>query len=279
MNKIHNVGNEEIEINLLLEAIYQKYGYDFRNYSRPSLTRRIGNFLQNSKYQSIAEIIPDLLDDVTVLKNMINAISVTVTEMYRDPDFFKETREKIFPYLKSYPRINIWHAGCATGEEVYSFAIMLFEEQLYDRCNIYATDMNEQSVNIAKEAIFPIDIIKIGTENYRKAGGKHSFTDYYYSKFDRVIIDNNLKNNITFSTHNLVTDGCFNQMHIILCRNVLIYFNKDLQDQVLQLLTKSLLYNGIFCLGPKESIDFSSVSNDFETLSKINKIYKKTKAR
>lgn len=258
-----------------MEAIYQKYGYDFRNYACPSFIRRVNNFLANTKYTCISEMIPDLLRDAALCETLLNSISVTVTEMFRDPEVYKEIREKVAPLLNSFPRINVWHAGCATGEEVYSFAILLKEEGLYDRTNIYGTDMNSSSLTKAREAIFPMEGIQQGTDNYKKSGGSHSFTEYYHAGYGNVILNSSLKENITFLSHNLAVDQVFNQMHLIVCRNVLIYFNRKLQNQVLKLLSDSLIYNGILCLGTKEDIAFSDVKKDFETISKSSKLFKK----
>ncbi len=184
---------EEIEINLLIEALRQKYGYDFSEYSLPSFLRRIDNFLAKTKYKSVSDIIPDILRDGELFIKFLNYISVTVTEMFRDPSIYLEIRKNVIPLLRSFPRINVWHGGCATGEEVYSFAILLKEEGLYERTNIYATDFDPLSLEKAREGIFPIEVIKQGTENYKKSGGKHPFTDYYRAAFEKVILDNSLK--------------------------------------------------------------------------------------
>ena len=266
----------EIETQLLIDAVYLKYGYDFRDYACPSLTRRIHNFMIKSRYKQISRIIPDILRDEALFDHFINQICVSVTEMFRDPAVYREARKRIIPFLSSFPRINVWHAGCATGEEVYSFAILLAEEGLYERANIYATDMDPKSIEIARNGIYPIEAIQQGTDNYRQSGGKASFSDYYHARYGKAILPAWLKQNITFSTHNLATDTVFNCMHLIVCRNVLIYFNKHLQDRVLELLSRSLAHNGLLVLGTKERLDFSSVSGEFEPIDRKLRIYRKT---
>lgn len=266
---------ENIELDLLTEAIFRKYGYDFRDYAYPSLSRRVSDFLRKYKFNYISEVIPKVLRNDLLFEKFISTMSVSVTEMFRDPQVYKAFRTKAIPTLKTFPRINIWHAGCCTGEEVYSFAIMLKEEGLYDRATIYATDIDNDSIEKAREGIYPIENIKQGTENYLKSGGKCAFSDYYHAKYGKVLIDKSLKEHITFSTHNLVNDGIFNQMHLIICRNVLIYFNKELQNHVLTLFSDSLIHNGILLLGNKESLDFSKVSKEFEVISGKNKVFRK----
>ena len=265
-----------IEIRLLIEAIYLRYGYDFRDYACASLNRRVRNFMIKSGYKQISRIIPDILRDENLFDEFVNHICVSVTEMFRDPSVYREVREEVIPFLASFPRLNIWHAGCATGEEVYSFAILLDEEGLYERTNIYATDMDPRSVEIAEQGIYPVEAVQQGTDNYKKSGGKASFSDYYHARYGKVILPSRLKQNITFSTHNLVTDTVFNRMHLIVCRNVLIYFNKQLQDRVLELLSRSLVHNGILVLGTKERLDFSAVSGEFEPVAPKLRIYRKT---
>lgn len=267
---------EDIEIDLLIKAIFKKYGYNFGDYCNPSLARRINNYLIKSKYRYISEIIPDILRDESMFDDFLNNISVSVTEMFRNPGVYRAIREIVIPHLHSYPRINIWHAGCATGEEVYSFAILLQEEGLYERANIYATDIDVKSLKAAEEGIYHVDSIKKGTDNYKKSGGNCSFSDYYHARYGKAIIDNSLKRNITFSTHNLAMDMVFNEMHLVVCRNVLIYFNKRLQNHVLNLLSKSLVQNGFLTLGIKEQIAFTTIKNDFKELSKKHRIFRKT---
>lgn len=266
---------EELEIYLLLEAIYRKYGYDFRNYAQASLKRRIRNALNKTDIQYISELIPNIIHDKNLFHEVLTEFSVPVTEMFRDPIFYQAFRFRVIPYLKTYPFIKIWHAGCATGEEVYSLAILLKEEGLYDRSTIFATDFNENALETAKEGIYRLDNVRYYTGNYQKAGGKQAFSDYYYAgDYDSVIMNNALKKNITFANHNLASDGVFGEMHVILCRNVMIYFDKILQNRVLNLFYKSLVRQGFLCLGTKESLHFSTVENEFEELEPDYRIYR-----
>ncbi|MCJ7600643.1 MAG: protein-glutamate O-methyltransferase CheR [Desulfobulbaceae bacterium] len=266
---------EEIEIDLLLEALFRLYGYDFRRYSKASITRRIRHLLGETGLGRVSEMIPELLNDKSFLEKLVYDFSITVTEMFRDPDFYRAVREQVIPYLKTYPFVKIWHAGCATGEEVYSMAIVLKEEGLYDRATIFATDFNNPALTKAKEGIYPLKDIKRYTLNYQDAGGTSSFSEYYHSQYGSVIMDQSLKKNITFANHNLVTDGTFSEMHLILCRNVLIYFTKTLQDRVLGLFNDSLIHGGFLCLGTKESIRFTDVAEAYDAIDGKTKIYQK----
>ena len=267
--------NINIEIDLFLEAIYQKYGYDFRNYGKAHIKRRLLHRMQLSKMSSISEMQYKVLYEEAFFNLILKDFSINVTEMFRDPSFYKNLREEIIPILKTYPFIKIWHAGCSSGEEVYSMAILLMEEGLYDRTQIYATDFNHQILRKAKEAIYPISKIKEFTANYQKSGGTKSFSDYYMAKYESVIFNSELKKNIVFADHNLVTDKAFAEVHMIVCRNVLIYFNKDLQNQVLKLFTSSLLPGGYLCLGTKETIRFSDSNIYYNTIIENEKIFKK----
>jgi chemotaxis protein methyltransferase CheR len=269
------IENEDIEIRVLLEAVYLKYGYDFRNYSNAHMKRRIIRRMSVEGLSSIAEMLHKALYDETFFKMLLSDFSVNVTEMFRDPIFYKAFRENVVPVLKTYPFIRIWHAGCSTGEEVYSMAILLKEEGLLDRVHIYATDFNKVVLEKAKNGIYPIDSIKDYTHNYQQAGGTASFADYYIAKYDSVIIDQSLKKKVTFADHNLVTDGVFGEMHVIICRNVLIYFNRTLQDKVINLFSDSLCNGCFLCLGSKETINFSSSVNDFHEFVANEKIYRK----
>ncbi|MGA1870516.1 MAG: CheR family methyltransferase [bacterium] len=267
--------NENLEIKLLLDAIYFKYSYDFRDYAKASLKRRIKKRLTLSNLKSISEMQHELLYNIAFFESLLLDFSINVTEMFRDPSFYLALREKVFPVLKIYPFLKIWHAGCSTGEEAYSIGILLHEEQLYERTQIYATDFNEAVLKAAQEGIYSMDKIKTYTTNYQKAGGLKSFSDYYTAKYDRAIINNFLKKNILFADHNLVTDWGFGEMNVIFCRNVLIYFNKKLQNRAIQLFTESLCCGGYLCLGSKESIQFSQYSDMYEVLDRKEKIYQK----
>jgi chemotaxis protein methyltransferase CheR len=265
----------KLEVDLLLEAIYQRHGYDFRNYARSSLMRRLDYIRHKSGLKHISDMIPKVLHDTAFANQLLLDLSVTVTEMFRDPEFFLELRKQVIPLLMTYPFVKIWHAGCATGEEVYSMAILLQEEGFYDRVQIYATDINQQSLQTAQEGIYSLENIRKFTANYQKSGGKSSFSDYYHAKYQMGKINEDLKRNIVFSQHNLATDHTFGEMHLIICRNVLIYFDKKLQNQVLQLFSGSLVSRGFLCIGSKESIDFSDIHGDFEALSTKWRVFRK----
>nr|WP_300002244.1 protein-glutamate O-methyltransferase CheR [Tissierella sp.] len=258
-----NIQNEDIEIHLLLEVMLLKYGYDFKNYSKAHIKRRILRRVEMLGLNSVTELQYKILHDESIFKMLLADFSINVTEMFRDPSFYKAFRTEVVPVLKTYPFIKIWHAGCSTGEEVYSMAILLKEEGLYDRTQIYATDFNELVLQKAKAGIYNIDAIKTYTKNYQLSGGRASFGDYYTAKYDSVILDESLKQKIIFADHNLVTDGVFGEMHVIICRNVIIYFNKDLKDKTLDLFYKSLNNGCFLCLGSKEGIKFSSSQDKF----------------
>lgn len=266
---------EKIEIRLLLDAMHLKYGYDFSGYASDMLRRRIYTNLSRHGLTNISEMIPRILNDSSFFDSLVYDLSITVTEMFRDPEVYLMFREKVVPVLKTYPFINIWHAGCATGQEVYSMAIMLKEEGLYDRTQIYATDINEAALKTARKAIYPAEYISKYTANYQRAGGRKSFADYYHAKYDCAGFDESLKKNITFANHNLVTDAVFAETHLILCRNVFIYFNRQLQNRVLELFKESLCRGGFLCLGSSESLQFSSVDSEFEELTHNGRIYQK----
>lgn len=266
---------EKIEIQLLLEAIYQRYGYDFRHYAQASVRRRIRHLLNKTPFQHISELIPHVLHDEQFAQRAINEFSITVTEMFRDPDFYKAVRLQVLPYLSTYPFLKIWHAGCSTGEEAYSLAIVLKEEGVYDRSTIFATDFNEYALGRAQEGVYPLKHLRHYTGNYQKSGGRRSFGDYYHAAYESAIMENFLKKQITFAHHNLVTDGVFSEMHLIFCRNVLIYFDKSLQERVLNLLADSLRYGGFLCLGTRETIEFSSIQSQFKVINENLKIYQK----
>lgn len=269
------IKNDEIEIRLLLEAIYLKYGYDFRQYGKAHLKRRILRRLALAKLLNISEMQHRVLVDRPFFETLLLDLSINVTEMFRDPHFYQAVRREVVPVLRTYPFVRIWHAGCATGEEVYSMAIMLLEEGLHERAQLYATDFNEVILNRAKEGIYPVSAIKEYTANYQKAGGAASFSDYYTAKYDSVILARKLKDKIVFADHNLASDGVFGEMHLIFCRNVLIYFEKELQRRVIKLFYESLRPGGFLCLGAKESLKFSGYDDKFETFLEKEKIYRK----
>lgn len=269
----HN--DEDIETALFIEAIKMKYGYNFRDYSRAHIKRRIISRLKKSSCKSIMELAHRVIKDEALFREVLLDFSINVTEMFRDPIFFKYLKENILPVLESYPLIKIWHAGCSSGEEVYSMAILLRECGLYDRCQIYATDFNSKILGMAKDGIYSLEAIKDYTKNYNLAGGTHSFSDYYIAKYDSAILELDLKRKIVFAEHNLVTDGSFGEMNLIICRNVLIYFEKTLQNRVDRLFMDSLVKGGYLCLGSKETLAYSDVAENFETISEEFKIYRK----
>jgi chemotaxis protein methyltransferase CheR len=266
---------EKIELELFLEAIYQRYGYDFRHYARASAQRRVQQILAKSGHKNVSELIPLLLRDEDFAQKAIHSFSITVTEMFRDPDFYRAVRQTLTPYLQTYPFIKIWVAGCATGEEVYSLAILLKEEGIYDRATIYATDFNETALKKATEGIYPLKDVQQYTGNYQKSGGLHSFSDYYHAEYNSAIMNASLKSNITFANHNLVTDGVFSEVQVVFCRNVLIYFDRTLQNWALTTLANSLTRGGFLCLGTKETLEFSSVADQFKALIFDQRIYQK----
>ncbi|HTF03103.1 MAG TPA: protein-glutamate O-methyltransferase CheR [Bacteroidia bacterium] len=266
---------EEIEIALLLQAIYQRYGYDFREYSEAHIARRISTRRGLSGIKNVSDMINRVLHDEQFAAQLLQDLSITVTEMFRDPDFYRALREKVIPILKTYSYIKIWHAGCSTGEEAYSMAIVLKEEGLYDRTTIYATDFNQHALDRAKEGIFSNEMIKQYTANYLKSGGSESFSNYYTSDDKMVIMDQSLKKNIVWANHNLVTDKVFAEVHLVLCRNVLIYFNVSLQGKVQQLFFDSLVNGGLLCLGAKESLRFTDHEKHYVELDKKQRIFKK----
>ncbi len=265
----------EIEITLLLEALFRKYGYDFRQYSRIHIGRRIANRMLLSNIGSISDVQSLALHDRGFAALLLQDLSITVTEMFRDPLFFLALREKVIPVLKTHSFVKIWHAGCSTGEEVYSMAILLKEEGLYDRTTIYATDFNQRALEQAREGIYTNEIIKEYSGNYLKSGGRTSLSDYYTSDSNRVVMDQSLKKNIVWANHNLVTDSVFAEVHLIICRNVLIYFDRNLQNRVQQLFLDSLIQGGILCLGSGESINFSNCTEHYHETDRKQRIYKK----
>ena len=266
---------EEIEIALLLEAIFLRYGHDFRHYAQASITRRIKKARRESGLTSISDLIPKILHSQNFWDDMILHFSVNTSDMFRDPQFFKSLKDHVFPVLKTYPSIKIWHAGCSVGQEVYSMAILLHEAGLYEQATIFATDFNDSVIALAQEGIYGIGNAKAWSENYLKAGGSKSLVDYYHADDHNIKIESFLKRNITFANHNLVADQSFGEMNLIICRNVLIYFDKILQNRVIDLFHNSLVHGGILGLGAKESLQFSNFQEAFKPVDQKWKIYKK----
>jgi chemotaxis protein methyltransferase CheR len=266
---------EDIEIQLLLEGVYRYWGHDFRNYALSSLKRRIHHFIKKEGYTSVSDLQARVLHDRECLERFLLSLTVNVTSMFRDPSFYLALRKEVIPLLRTYPFIRIWHAGCSTGEEVYSMAILLEEEKLYQRCRIYATDFNERVLQKAKSGIFPLKLMQDYTQLYLKAGGNKSFSEYYTSGEDSAIIRPSLLENIIFAQHNLATDSSFNEFHIIICRNVLIYFNQTLQKRVHELFYHSLCPFGVLGLGRQESIHFIDYEQEYQEIVKGEKLYRR----
>jgi len=268
---------ERIEIELLLEGIYRNYGFDFRSYAYASIRRRLWKRIEAEGLTTISSLQARVLHEPQLMEKLLLDLSINVTAMFRDPSFYQAFRQHVIPLLRTYPFIRLWHAGCATGEEVFSMAILLQEEGLYERARIYATDINEVVLQRAKEGIFPLDRMQEYTENYIAAGGKRAFSDYYHAKYGGALFDESLTKNVVFSLHNLVTDHSFAEFNVIFCRNVLIYFDKTLQAKVHELFYDSLAMFGILALGSKESMRFSGYEDSYEELDAQARLYRRVK--
>jgi len=266
---------EELEVRLLLEAIYERYGYDFRHYALASIKRRIRHHVREEGLPSISRLQERVLHDPSAGKRFLGVLTVPVTSMFRDPQFFAAFREKAVPMLRTYPFLRLWHAGCSTGEEVYSMAILLEEEGLYERCRIYATDMNDALLAQAEKGDFPLSSMQVNTANYLQAAGRGPFSRYYTVKRERAVFEPRLRRNVVFALHNLATDGAFNEFNAVLCRNVLIYFNRGLQERVHGLLYESLGRFGYLGLGGKESLRVTPFEARYEELDDRGKLYRK----
>jgi chemotaxis protein methyltransferase CheR len=269
---------EDVEIDLFMRALQLRHGYDFSLYAPASFKRRVLNLASTAGCGSIAELTARVLREDALLPEVIAGLSVPVSEMFRNPSVFRALRDEVFPMLDSYPVINIWQAGCAFGQEVYSLAILLEEAGLYDRCQIFATDFSDAALVRAQEGIFPVRDARVYSENYLAAGGKRSLSDYTHARYDFMKLDERLQRNVTFANHNLVCDGVFCEAHLILCRNVLIYFTDALQDHALGLFRDSLVRNGFLCLGNRENIEFASAARSFSTVNARERIYRKSAA-
>jgi chemotaxis protein methyltransferase CheR len=266
---------EEIELALLLEGVFRQYGFDFREYAPASLRRRVWRRVHAEGLQTISALQDKLLHDPACMERMLLDLSINVTAMFRDPGFYVAFREKIVPTLRTYPFTRIWVAGCSTGEEVYSLAILLDEEGLYDRTRIYATDINESVLDRARLGVFPLEKMREYTQNYINAGGTRAFSEYYLAKYDGAQFQRSLIENVVFAQHNLVSDRSFNEFNVIICRNVMIYFDRTLQDRVHELFHESLVTFGVLGLGRKESLHFSPHEDDYEELDPVEKLYRK----
>jgi chemotaxis protein methyltransferase CheR len=267
--------SEILELRLLQDAIFLKYGYDFRDYSQASLKRRVFHRMKASGLSNVSEAIHLVLTDPDFFNALLCDLSINVTEMFRDPDFFEAIRNQLLPELMNRPFLKIWHAGCATGEEVYAMAILLYELKILDRTKIFATDINAMVVDRAKQGVFPMDRMRMYTSNYQRAGGTRAFANYYTAQYDSAVMKSFLKKNIIFADHNLVGDSGFGEMDLIVCRNVLIYFNRNLQDRVIRLFSDNLGEGGFLCVGNRESIRFAKASEDFEEFNRTLRIYRR----
>jgi|TARA_R110002020_G_scaffold133794_4_gene298611 chemotaxis protein methyltransferase CheR len=266
---------EDIEIRLLLEALYHRYHYDFRNYAMSSIRRRLRQAKENLGFATISAMQESVLHDPDMLPKMLRYLTVQVSEMFRDPSYFRAIRENVVPHLRTYPSLKIWIAGCSTGEELYSFVILFREEGLEDRTLFYATDINPEALAQAEAGIYDAERLRLFTENHRKAGGKTSLSDYYHSSYNRCVLDKSLRRNVVFSDHSLVTDQVFGEMHLVSCRNVMIYFDRDLQDRAVGLFKDALPRNGFLGLGAKESLRFSEHADGFRGFVREEKIYQR----
>lgn len=267
---------EDIEIRLLLEALYHRYHYDFRSYALSSVRRRLRQAREHFGFATISAMQERLLHDPTMLPQMLRYLTVQVSEMFRDPSHFLALRESVVPHLRTYPSLKVWVAGCSTGEELYSLVILFREEGLEERTLFYATDINAEALEQAAAGVYDADRLRQFSENYRLAGGKTSLSDYYHSNYNRCILDKSLRRNVVFSDHSLVTDQVFGEMHYVSCRNVMIYFDRELQDRAVGLFKDSLLRNGFLGIGAKESLRFSDHADAFREFVRQQKIYQRT---
>jgi chemotaxis protein methyltransferase CheR len=266
---------ESIELQLLLEGIFRQYGFDFRQYAHASLRRRVWRRIHAERLTTISALLDRVLHDPDVMERLLVDLSINITAMFRDPTFFLAFREKIVPLLRTYPFTRVWVAGCSTGEEVYSLAITLQEEGLYERTRIYATDINVGVLERAREGVFPLEKMQEYTENYIRAGGTRAFSEYYLAKYEGALFDRRLTENVVWAPHNLGQDSSFNTFHVILCRNVMIYFDRALQHRVHRLFFESLERLGVLALGHKESIRFSGFEEQYEQLDPVEKLYRR----
>lgn len=265
---------DAVERQLFLEGIFLKYGYDFREYSLACMNRRLSNILNVTRHKRLIDVLKECLDDSQEFEKVLANLTIGTTEFFRDPGFYKSLRENVIPVLKTYPSINIWCAGCSTGEEPISLAIMLKEEGLLSRSTIYATDINPVSLKTAQRGIFPTRSMEYFAKSYSAAGGDYDPSSYYTSEYGYVLFNNDVRQNIVYSTHNLATDSTFVEAHLILCRNVLIYFNRELQNTALTLFRQSLARKGYLGIGSKEALRFTSVKDHFSSIDITNNIFR-----
>ena len=268
---------EELEIELLLEAIHRRYGFDFRQYAPASLRRRLRRRMDGEKLDTVSALQDRLLHDPAVMERLLLDLSINVTAMFRDPGFYFSFRGSVVPLLRTYPFSRLWVAGCSTGEEVYSLAILLAEEGLADRVRIYATDINQSVIEQARLGVFPLDKMQEYTQNYIRAGGTRSFSEYYVARYDGARFAQELVDGVVFAQHNLASDAAFNEFQVITCRNVMIYFAQPLQQRVHELFYESLAMFGVLALGQKETIRFSPHERAYEELDAEERLYKKVR--
>ena len=267
---------EQLEIELLLEAIFRRYGFDFREYARASLKRRLWRRMDAEGLATLTQLHDRLVHDSTCMERLLHDLSINVTAMFRDPSFYVAFRKQVVPSLRTYPFTRIWCAGCSTGEEVYSLAIMLHEEGLYDRTRIYATDINDYVLAAARTGVFPLEKMREYTQNYIRSGGTHDFSEYYVAGYDGARFSRSLTENVVFAQHNLTSDRAFNEFNVIVCRNVMIYFDKGLQNRVHRLFYDSLETFGVLALGHKESVAFTPYADSYDVLDASERLYRKT---
>ena len=267
---------EQLEIELLLEAIFRRYGFDFREYARASLKRRLWRRMDAEGLTTLTQLHDRVLHDSTCMERLLRDLSINVTAMFRDPSFYLAFREQVVPSLRTYPFTRIWCAGCSTGEEVYSLAIMLQEEGLYDRTRIYATDINDYVLAAASIGVFPLEKMREYTQNYIRSGGTHDFSEYYVAGYDGARFSRSLTENVVFAQHNLTSDRTFNDFNVIVCRNVMIYFDKGLQNRVHRLFYDSLETFGVLALGHKEAVAFTPYADSYDVLDASERLYRKT---
>jgi chemotaxis protein methyltransferase CheR len=269
----------EIELKLLVEAIFLRYGHDFRDYSHASLKRRVLHAREQMNQPTVSAMQERILHDPEAFAQLLTFLTVPVSEMFRDAPYFLALRRQVVPVLRTYPSVKVWIAGCSTGEEAYSLAILLREEGLLERTILYATDINHASLDKARAGVFALEHMRTFTQNYQKAGGLASFSDYYTADYGGALFDKSLRDAITFADHSLSTDSVFAETHLVSCRNVLIYFNRKLQDRALGLFHDSLIHRGFLGLGSKESLDFSAYAKRFEPVAKPERVYRKLQER
>jgi chemotaxis protein methyltransferase CheR len=265
----------DIELRMLMEAVYLKYNYDFRDYTGASQKRRVLYAMREMDCATVSALQAKVMHDTQAFARLLQYLTIPVTEMFRDPEYYAAVRSQVAPFLQTYPSLKIWIAGCSTGEEVYSMAILLKEEGLLERSLVYATDINPESLETARRGVFPLDRMRLYTENYQAAGGRRAFSDYYTAAYGGALFDRSLVENVTFADHSLATDSVFSETHFVSCRNVMIYFNRRLQNRVLGLFHESLCHRGFLGLGSKESIEFSGYANQFDVLSRRERLYRK----